>query len=266
MVADAQVDFDGFVRREETFDGKTYPVYQGGAGPAVIVIHEIPGLHPGVVNFARHIVTAGFTAVMPSLFGTPGREASGGYAMASLARVCVSREFHMFALGQSSPIVMWLRALAAKAHEECGGRGVGAIGMCFAGGFALGMAVDDRMLAPVLSQPANPAPVGARRRSSIDISPADLDRVKQRAAAGACQVLGLRFTADPAVPEARFAMLRRELGDAFIAIEIDSSPGNPYGIAKGSHSVLTEHLVEQPGHPTVEARDRVLEFLRAQLT
>lgn len=265
-MADTQVDFDGFTRREETFNGATYPVYRGGTGPAVIVVHEIPGLHPGVVDFARHIVAAGFTVVMPSLFGTPGREASGGYAMASLARVCVSREFHMFALGQSSPIVTWLRALAAKAHDECGGRGVGAIGMCFTGGFALGMAVDDRMLAPVLSQPANPAAIGARRRTSLDISPADFDRVKQRATAGACQVLGLRFTADPAVPEARFATLRRELGDAFIAIEIDSSPGNPYGIPKSSHSVLTEHLVEQPGHPTVEARGRVLDFLRTQLT
>src|SRR5258705_5288506 len=174
-MADAQVDFDGFVRRSETFDGKTYPVYQGGAGPTVIVIDEMPGLHPGVVNFARHIVAAGFTAVMPSLFGTPGREASGGYVMGTLVRVCVSREFHMFALGQSSPIVTWLRALAAKAHQECGGRGVGAIGMCFTGGFALGMAVDERMLAPVLSQPASPAAVGARRRPSIDIRPPDLD-------------------------------------------------------------------------------------------
>jgi dienelactone hydrolase len=172
----------------------------------------------------------------------------------------------MFALGRSSPIVTWLRALAAQAHEECGGRGVGAIGMCFTGGFALGMAVDERMLAPVLSQPANPAAVGARRRTSIDITPADFARVKQRAVAGACQVLGLRFTADPAVPEERFAMLRRELGDAFIAIEIDSSPGNPHGIGKASHSVLTEHLVDRPGHPTVEARERVLDFLRAQLT
>ncbi len=172
----------------------------------------------------------------------------------------------MFAFGQSSPIVTFLRALAARAHEECGGRGVGAIGMCFTGGFALSMAVDERMLAPVLSQPASPAAMGARRRTSIDISPADFDRVKQRAAAGACRVLGLRFTADRAVPEERFAMLRRELGDAFIAIEIDSSRGNPFGIPASSHSVLTEHLVEQPGHPTVEARDRVLEFLRTQLT
>ena len=259
------VDFDGFTRRDETFDRKTYPVYRGGSGPAVVVIHEVPGLHPGVVDFARHVVDAGFTVFMPSLFGTPGRPVSGSYAMSMFARVCVSREFHVLALGKSSPIVSWLRALAAAAYAECGGRGVGAIGMCFTGGFALGMAVDDHLLAPVLSQPANPMPIGARRRSSIDISPADFDTVQARAADGACQVLGLRFTADRAVPKERFAMLRRELGDAFIAIEIDSSPGNPHGIPASSHSVLTEHLVDQPDHPTRQARDRMLEFLRARL-
>jgi dienelactone hydrolase len=261
----ATAEFEGFTRRAETHAGFTHDVYRGGSGPAVVVIHEIPGLHDGVVDFARHVVDAGFTVVMPSLFGTAGREPSGGYIVGSLLRICVSREFHMFALGKSSPTVAFLRGLAASAHEECGGRGVGAIGMCFAGGFALGMAADDRMLAPVLSQPANPAPVGARRRASIDVSPADFDRVKKRADAGACQVLGLRFTGDAAVPDERFAMLRRELGDAFIAFEIDSSPGNRYGIPKNAHAVLTENLVDEPGHPTVEARERVLQFLRDRL-
>jgi dienelactone hydrolase len=264
-MAETLVDFDGFTRRDETYDGRTYPVYRAGTGPAVIVIHEIPGLHPGMIEFARHVVDAGFTAILPSLFGTPGRPVTSGYSLQQVVGVCVSREFHMFALNKSSPVVTWLRELAAQAHADCGGPGVGAVGMCFAGGFALGMAVDDRMLAPVLSQPANPAAVGARRRASVDISPADFDRVKERAAAGACQMMGLRFTADRAVPEERFALLRRELGDAFIAVEIDSSPGNRYGIPASSHSVLTEHLVDQPDHPTKLARDRMLGFLRARL-
>jgi dienelactone hydrolase len=262
----ATVEFDGFTRRTETYAGFTHDVYWGGHGPAVVVIHEIPGLYQAVVDFARRVVDAGFTVVMPSLFGTPGREPSGGYMGGSVLGICVSREFHMFALGRTSPAVAFLRGLAAAAHAECGGRGVGAVGMCFTGGFALGMAVDDRMLAPVLSQPANPAPVGSRRRTSLDISPADFDVVKRRARDGNCQVLGLRFSEDPAVPAERFEMLRRELGDAFIAVEIDSSPGNAHGIHKNSHSVLAGHLVEQPGHPTVEARDRVLDFLRDRLT
>jgi dienelactone hydrolase len=257
--------FDGFTRSSVTHDGVTRDVWQGGTGPAVIVIHELPGLHPGVVDFARRLVEAGFTAVMPSLFGTSGREVSGGYTMASLAKVCVSREFHMFALGRTSPIISWLRAVAATAHAECGGPGVGAVGMCFTGGYALAMAVDERMIAPVLSQPANPAPMGAARAASIDLSPADFATVKARAATGDLCVLGLRFTDDKAVPAARFGMLRRELGDAFTAVEIDSSPGNAYGIKPGAHSVLTLDLVDEPGHPTRDALDAVLDFYRARL-
>jgi dienelactone hydrolase len=258
-------DIEGFSRRTETFDGVSHEVYRAGTGPAVLVIHEIPGLHPGVIHFARRVVDAGFTAVLPSLFGTPGRPASRGYMAGVLLRVCVAREFAVFASGRSAPVVDWLRALAARAHEECGGPGVGAAGMCLTGGYALGMAVDDRMLAPVLSQPAQPAASTAARRASIDISPADLAKVRARGEDGLC-VLGLRFTRDRAVPEERFGMLRRELGDAFIAVEIDSSPGNPYGIKPSAHSVLAADLVDEEGHPTHDALERVLAFFQERLT
>jgi dienelactone hydrolase len=258
------VEFTGFERRTESHGGVAREVYQGGSGPAVIVIHEIPGLHPGVVDFARRLVDAGFTAVLPSLFGTPGRPVSGGYVMSTFARACVSAEFHTFALGKTSPIVGWLRDVAARAHAECGGPGVGAVGMCFTGGFALGMAVDDRMLAPVLSQPGMPMPLGAKRKASIGLSPTDFDRVKARTNEGLC-VMGLRFTNDKGSPPERFAALHDALGDAFIAIEIDSSPGNPYGNKPTAHSVLTIDLVDEPGHPTRQALDDVLTFLQERL-
>jgi dienelactone hydrolase len=253
--------FAGFERLR--IDGKD--VWRGGTGPGVIVIHEMPGLHPGVVGFARRLVDAGFTVYLPSLFGTPGGAFTRGALLSATLRVCVSREFTVFALNRTSPVVAWLRELAARAHAECGGPGVGAVGMCFTGGFALAMAVDPRVLAPVLSQPASPAPVGARRKAAIDLSPADLAAVKDRTRQDGLCALGLRFTGDPAVPAERFAMLRRELGDAFLAVEIDSSPGNPHGIPKGAHSVLTEHLVDEPGHPTRDALDRVLAFYRERL-
>lgn len=41
------------------------------------------------------------------------------------------------AMRQTSPVIAWLRALAKSLHAEVGGVGVGAIGMCFSGGFAL---------------------------------------------------------------------------------------------------------------------------------
>jgi dienelactone hydrolase len=254
----------GFAAFDHSHDGITKQVFRAGSGPAVIVIHEVPGLHPEVIAFGRRVVDAGFTVFMPSLFGTPGKPFGWGYTTLTFPRVCVAREFVTMATDQTSPITTWLRTLAADAHAECGGPGVGAVGMCFTGGFALGMMVDERMLAPVLSQPSLPFPVGRGRKAALGISDADLARVQERAAQGAC-VLGLRFTADPAVPPERFETLRRELGDGFIGVEIDSSRGNPYGIKKRAHSVLTLDLVDEPGHPTHAALEQVLAFLRERL-
>lgn len=248
-----------------TYEGVTRTVYRGGSGPAVIVIHEIPGLHPGVVAFGRRLIAAGMTVYFPSLFGEPGREVSGGYTLGQIARACVSREFATWATRKTSPIVEWLRALARHAHAACGGRGVGAIGMCLTGGFALAMMVDDILIAPVLSQPSLPFPITRRHRRDLGISDADLTRVRQRCASTGVPVLGLRFTDDRAVPGERFARLREELGDRFLAIEIDSSPGNPHGIPRSAHSVVTRDLVDEPGHPTRVALDRVIAFFRERL-
>ena len=176
----------------------------------------------------------------------------------------MSKEFAAFAANRTAPVTVWLRALAADAHERCGGPGVGAVGMCFTGGFALGMMVDERLIAPVLSQPSLPIGLSGKARRGLQLSDADLARVKARTADGVC-VLGLRFTGDPFVKAERFERLRQELGDNFIGVEIDSSPGNPWGFPKNAHSVLTEHLVDEPGNPTHDALDQVLDFFRERL-
>jgi dienelactone hydrolase len=256
---------DSFTETEFTFDGVTRRVYRGGSGPGVVVVHEVPGITPLVADFGRRVVDAGFTVAMPSLFGEPGRAMSTPYVFKSISGACVSREFATWALNRTSPVVEWLRALARDLHEQAGGRGVGAVGMCLTGGFALAMAVDDNLLAPVLSQPSLPLPLGKQRRRALGLSDADLARVKDRVDRDDLCVLGLRFTKDSAVPDARWARYRQELGDNFIGVEIDSSPGNPHNIPKSAHSVLTEHLVDQPGHPTRDALDRVLAFLRDRL-
>jgi dienelactone hydrolase len=243
--------------------GRTHEVYRAGAGPAVVVVHEMPGLHPGMTAFGQRLADAGFRVYLPSLFGRPGKPFAGREMGRSLWHVCVSREFVMLA-DRTNPVVTWLRALAAQAHAECGGPGVGAVGMCFSGGFALAMAVEPAVLAPVLSQPGLPMPLTARKSAALGLDPADLAAVKARTGDGLC-VLGLRFSADRGSPAERFATLRRELGGNFEAVEIDSSPGNPYGIRKGAHSVLTEDLVDEPGHPTRAALDRVMAFLAERL-
>ena len=259
------VDLEGFTTTEFTHDGVTRPVYRGGSGPGVVVVHEIPGITPRVADFGRRVIAAGFTVAMPSLAGEPGRAMTGGYTMKSFGQVCISKEFMTMAVGKTSPVIAWLRALARDLHEQAGGPGVGAVGMCFSGGFALAMAVDDDMLAPVLSQPSMPFPLGKARSRSLGLSDADLARVKERAANDNLCVLGLRFSKDRAVPDARWARYKEELGDNFIGVDIDSSPGNPHGIKKTAHSVLTEELVDQAGHPTKDALDRVLAFFRDRL-
>jgi dienelactone hydrolase len=263
-VTDHAACLEDFDETTFTHDGKTRTVYKTGTGPGVVVIHEMPGITPPVADFGRRVAAAGFTAVLPVLFGDPGKPLSAGYAARGLAWGCVSKEFSALATGSTSPITVWVRALGAQVHEDCGGPGIGAVGMCFTGGFALAMMVDDRLLAPVLSQPSLPLPLTKKHKADLGIDADDLARVKERAAAGAC-VLGLRFTADRAVPAERFDTLRRELGDAFMAVEIDSSPGNPWGIKRIAHSVLTNDFVDEPGHPTRLALDQVLEFFSARL-
>ena len=118
--------------------------------------------------------------------------------MKVLPRLCISREFTMLAAGQTAPVATWLWALASHLHKELGGPGVGALGMCFTGGFALAMMVDAPVVAPVLAQPAAPFPIGARRsKADVGLSPAGTWRRCARAAAG-CEVMGLRYTADRA--------------------------------------------------------------------
>src|SRR5277367_4365361 len=205
-------ELEDFTKESFEADGKRREVFRIGTGPAVIVVSEMPGLTPLVAQFGRRVAAAGCTAVLPVLFGDPGRPPGVGYVFQSIGPACVSREFSAFALKKTSPVTVWLRKLAAAEHERCGGPGVGAVGMCFTGGFALAMMVDDIMVAPVLSQPSMPFPVSRANRRDLGISDADLASVRARCAAGQ-PVMGLRFTHDRGSPPDRFARLREELGD-----------------------------------------------------
>jgi dienelactone hydrolase len=238
----------GWERSRFSAAGFTRDVLRRGAGPGVVVIHEVPGITPRVERFANEVVDAGFTVVMPSLVGRPGKPVTTLYGAQSMASMCVAREFAAWAVGRTAPVIAWLRALAGNLHADVGGPGVGAVGMCFSGGFALGMMVDDRMIAPVLSQPSLPIALG-RRRSSLHVSADDLATIVDRAANG-CQVLGLRFDRDPLVG-GRFDALREALGDAFVAVELPSSK-------RSDHSVLTEHRDDA-------SVERVIDFLVEKL-
>lgn len=256
---------DGWSSRSFTGGGLTHDVYEKGSGPGVVLIPEVPGLTPEVLGLGQHLVDTGFTVAVPSPFGTPGREGSMGYTLGVIPRLCVSAEFRAFATNTHRPITDFLRAVASDLAARTPGAGVGVIGMCFTGGFALAAAIDDSVLASVMSQPAVPFPVGRARQANPGVPSVEFDAIAARADAGNLCVLGLRFSEDVSAPRARFAGLKARLGDKFEVIELDSSPGNADGYAKSAHSVLTGEVREDPANSAFAARERVVEFLRDAL-
>jgi dienelactone hydrolase len=261
-----EADLTGWSVAPFTGGGYTHDVYRKGAGPGVVLIPEIPGIHPGVLALGNHLVDNGFTVAMPSLFGEPGKPVSAGYAVGTIARACVAREFAAFATNKQRPVSLFLRALARDLNATTPGKGVGVIGQCFTGGFALAAAVDDSVLAPVLSQPSVPFPLTRAQRRDTGLNEPELKTVADRCANEGLCAMGLRFSEDKMSPRERFTALKQRLGDAFEVIEIDSSPGNEGGFGKMAHSVLTEEVRELDGQPAYEARKRVVEFLTRSLT
>jgi dienelactone hydrolase len=256
MSEDPLAGFERFVFDDGRWSREVFRI---GSGPAVIVIHEVPGLHPGVLEFARDLAASGLTAFCPSLFGKPAKPVSRGYAVGEILKnICVRREFSVWKDGRSSPIVDWLRALARQVHAECGGKGVGAVGMCFTGGFALAMMTEPAVVAPVMSQPSLPL----RDKGGLDCSASELACAKRRFTDEGLSLMALRFSSDKLVPDARIARLKAEFGDKVEVIELADEDAAP-GVPMAPHSVLTLHLHRSiPDCGTMKARDRVVAFFR----
>jgi dienelactone hydrolase len=270
-IMDGRIDEDDqledFAPREVTLDGITKVVHVAGGGPAVIVMTEMPGISPHVARFSRWVRDAGFTVYMPSLFGRDGAVPGVEEGTATFRRACVSAEFRAFAANESSPVTVWLRALARLAHEQCGGRGVGAIGMCFTGNFALTMMLEPAMLAPVLSQPSLPLddPAG------LEIAPQELAAVRARLEREDLTVMAYRFKGDKFCRAQRFAAYSQALGERFVGRVLPDSAANieapPFfeDVVGRPHSVVTAHLIDEAGQPTLAARDEILAFFAERL-
>jgi dienelactone hydrolase len=227
-------------------------------------MHEVPGISAEVLRFTRKVVDAGFTVFLPHLFGVLGKATNEGSRIRELAKLCVSREWHVLAENGSSPIADWLRALAQHAHRKTGGKGVGAVGMCVTGNFALTMTLDDAVIAPVLAHPSFPLPLTPRKAAALHVTPETLQNARRRIRAERMKVLGVRFTGDVLFcRSARFDSLRRELGDGFEAVEVPGRSAKPH--LEPPHSVLTIGLIDEEGEPTRQAVDRVIGFLRERL-
>jgi len=256
---------DGWAVTSFSGAGLTHDCYERGTGPGVVLIPEIPGITPEVLGLAERLVEGGFTVVIPSPFGPPGAEKASGSMVRSVLRLCVSAEFRAFALNSARPITGFLRAVAADLAARTPGHGVGIIGMCFTGGFALAAAVDDSILAAVASQPVVPFPISNRHRADPGMSQGELTQVAARMQSGELCAMGLRFTQDGTAPEARFRTLSAALGEAFEVITLDSDEGNSEGYLTDAHSVLTAEVRTDPPNSAYDARERVLAFLTKRL-
>ena len=260
---------DDFVPHRIEIDGIGKVVHVSGRGPAVIVMPETPGISPHLARFARWVREAGFTVWMPSLFGRDGALPDAEESVATFKRTCVSAEFRRLAADEASPITHWLRGLARIAHRDCGGPGVGAIGMCFTGNFALSMMLEPAVLAPVLCQPSMPLEDPA----ALESSPAELASVRERLERDDLTLQAWRFDGDRFCTGQRFAAYAAALGERFeghvlpddSAATTDLPPFFEH-VIKGAHSVVTVHLIDEAGQPTLAARDEILAFFAKRLS
>jgi dienelactone hydrolase len=236
-------------------DGASKTVFTRGTGPGVLIMHELPGLVTQCVRLADYIAARGFTVFLPLLFGDPNIPFSRARAVMNAAKLCISREIALFAENADSPVTTWLRGLAVEIRRHCpDGRGVGVIGLCLTGGFAINLMVEDVVLAPVASEPALPLTWLGASKGALGVAPETLRAAVERAATGV-PLRCLRFKGDGMSPPEKLERLQREFRSSLQADEI---PGS-------HHSVLTIDLVEDPAHPTFQARDRVVDFLRTRL-
>lgn len=258
-----------FQRRPTDILGEVKVVYRAGTGPAVIIMAEMPGISPHVARFARWVRDAGFTVYMPSLFGTDGAVPTADEGAAVFRRTCVSAEFRALGAGVSSPVTLWLRGLARLAHGECGGPGVGAVGMCFTGNFALTMMLEPSVLAPVVCQPSLPLddPAG------LENSGNELGEIAEWLERENLSVLGHRFSGDAFCRAERFAAYAKALGPRFDgrvlpdpAPVAGTRPPFFHQHVPAPHSVVTVDLVDRQGEPTLRARDEIIAFFNQRLS
>jgi dienelactone hydrolase len=260
-------DLTDFEPRVFDHEGDERTVYVTGTGPAVVVMPEMPGISPDVARFARWVRDAGFAVYLPSLFGIDGAYPTTELGGPIMKRACVSAEFRAFAGGGTSPIATWLQALARQAHRERGGPGVGAVGMCFTGNFALSMTLDPSVIAPVVNHPSLPLDDPA----ALELSPQDAERIRRRFEEGDLRAIGYRFDNDRWCTGQRFAAYEALLGARFDGRVIPGEVANPSpppffrDLVGTPHSVVTAHLVDAEGHPTVRARDEIIGFLSERL-
>ena len=249
-----QIDAYAKTRFEaSTSEGQSisHDIYRRGSGAPVILIQELPGIGQQTLALADELVDTGFEVVMPHLFGPLEKTSIGG----NLIRVmCMRKEFRIFSSNQSSPIADWLRLLCRQIKDDSGVQGVGVIGMCLTGNFAITLIGDDSVLAAVASQPAMPF----HKQGELHMSPEEIQRSRDALdSKGPMRVL--RFEGDPMCTPKKSQCIHRAFNDD------DTTRVQEITLPGKGHSVLTLDFVDEAGHPTRQALDNVIEYFGSHL-
>ncbi len=236
----------------DAIDGKpaTFDVYTKGEGPVIVLIQELPGIGMETIRLADRFVEKGFRVVMPHLFGPLGRLSFAG----NIARIfCMRREFSIFAKNKSSPIVEWLKALCQDCRDKYNVSGVGVIGMCLTGNFAISLMADDAVLASVASQPSLPL----FSQSSLHMSDEEIAKVRERLEEHG-PMLAYRFKGDVLCTKSKFDALDKAFNEGKECVKLNTLKGN-------KHAILTVHFSNREGSPTEEALGEIFEYFSEKL-
>jgi dienelactone hydrolase len=229
----------------------SHDIYQRGEGPPIVLIQELPGIGTETLRLADRLIDSGFEVVLPHLFGPLEKTNMVG----NLARVfCMRREFRLFESNKSSPIVDWLKALCADVRASRGVPGVGVIGMCLTGNFAISLMGDDSVLAAVAAQPAMPL----HKQDALHMSEQEVAATK-RGIEQSAPMHAFRFAGDKMCSAEKFNAIVGEFNsDGQERVVLTTLPGE-------GHSVFTLDFVDDEGHPTRQALDSILEYFTSQL-
>jgi dienelactone hydrolase len=241
--------------------GRDYPIYRAGDGPPVLILHELLGLSDETLRLGRSLVAAGFRVVIPEFL--PGK-GSKLFMLPNFALICIRRQFKLWARNESGPFLDFARALCQEEAKDS--RGIGVIGMCLTGGFALSSVADDdgKLKVPVICEPSLPFGFGASQ-SALQMSPEMIAQVKQRMRADNVTGIACRFSEDWKSPCQRMERLRSEFGDLLSYHVIDSAEGNANGQNAKAHSVLTENYIDHPGTGTRQVFDDMISLFQRHL-